>query len=329
MQKFLQLLIDHLDLDALKIGQFSDVIFLCGGQFADADTTPTSARDFFYRRIQETETELFERIFLAEKINTWFSDLVRARYIPEDLLTFEKHLSGLASFICLIVESPGSIAELGAFTSINQISEKLMVVISHDHEAQDSFISLGPISLLKEKFPKRDRVFVYPLKQVWDQDTETFRQTLDILEDIWGDFIQDLKKFDQENPKKVKFKKKMDGHVSLLIGDLVGLFSALRLREIKTILKSIEIDLEEPKLKGHLLILEKLQLVKKYRYRSVDYYVAIKENNFIEYNFKRAPPLLVDRKRFKVSSNENYRKEDRSRKFAIRKAREAYRGRAG
>lgn len=67
-----------------------------------------------------------------------------------DLLLFEADLAYLTSAIIVFLESPGAIAELGAFSQISSLSEKLLVVVSEQYHPRKSFISLGPIRSLHD-----------------------------------------------------------------------------------------------------------------------------------------------------------------------------------
>ena len=148
MRELLNRFSRYTKLDNLRVRQFSGIVFFCGGPTTDEDSPPRSARDYFLKYIRAESPSLYERIFLAEQINAWAADMIRERYTP-DLLTFESHVSGLASTVTLIVESPGSIAELGSFCLLTGIRERLMVVTREGWMTEDSFISLGPHRFFK------------------------------------------------------------------------------------------------------------------------------------------------------------------------------------
>ena len=139
----------------------------------------------------------------------------------------------------MIVESPGSIAELGAFSVKDVIAQRLMVAVRRQYNTAGSFISLGPISYLKKLSPKRDRVFVYPWGLEWDNVQDKSFPIIDDLKEISPDFIGDLIRFDSENEKTGRFDIKMKGHISLIICDLIGWFPALKLGEIKDLLEVV------------------------------------------------------------------------------------------
>ena len=320
MKELLCLLAKHTDISRLRVQQFSGVIFLCGGATNCNGADPTSARDFFLRRIKEKKPELFERIFLAEEINNWADHMVQERYTP-DLLTLESHVSGLVSAVSLIVESPGSIAELGSFCLLAGVPERLMVVVRDEWMQEPSFISLGPIARLRDSRQEdTSPVYVYPWRVQWDCDSETLLPNLDDLSNHADQFIDDLEEFEQKLPKSQKFDPDNEGHLSLLIGDLIGTFSALLIGEIVSCLVEIGVKkIDQNRVKGHVFLLEKLGFIKKAAYRNRDYYTTQTDFSFIEYNRENPPTDLRDYSRFKFKVTEQLNIEGK-RLVAIKQA---------
>lgn len=66
-----------------------------------------------------------------------------------DLLSLENLLAKSVHAIVIILESPGAIAELGAFTNHPELKDKLIVIVDKKYSKAKSFISLGPIRYLK------------------------------------------------------------------------------------------------------------------------------------------------------------------------------------
>lgn len=310
-------------LSNLQIRRHSGIILFCGGQIGGTPELTVSARDYFYRTIENLNPELFARIVLAEQIDAWAADMMRHEYTP-DLLSFERHLSGLASFTCLIVESPGSIAELGAFSVTEGIFERLMVAVRREWNREGSYISRGPIDYLK-KYGVADSVFVYPWGLIWDSVAEKSFPVVEDLEAITNDFLEDMQRFEASLVKRPKFNKSMEGNISLLIADFISQFSALKLREIEKVIEKIGLDLDRKKIKAHLLVLEKLNIIVSYEYRSSIYYVSTKTVDCIEYNFKESPDLS-DKTRWSFKVSEFYQERDRSRMIAIKAARKELKG---
>lgn len=70
-----------------------------------------------------------------------------------DLQTLEVRFAHDVDFTLLILESPGSIAELGTFTQLHGIRERLIVLLSGRFYRAESYISRGPLSLLTKLNP--------------------------------------------------------------------------------------------------------------------------------------------------------------------------------
>lgn len=78
-----------------------------------------------------------------------------------DLISFEEDIARIASIVLVIAESPGSLAELGAFASVPVICENLRVIVQEAHSDDESFIRYGPIE--RVRLPNEgERVGVFP-----------------------------------------------------------------------------------------------------------------------------------------------------------------------
>ena len=313
---------DHTDLSAFRVRQYSGLVFLCGGPTSRECEPPRSARDVFRRRIRDKHPTLFQRLFLAEVVSEWAIDMIRERYTP-DLLTFESHVSGLASAISLIVESPGSIAELGSFCLLPSVRDRLMIVTRPDWINDSSFISLGPMTYLKERAAHRiNPIHIYPWRIYWDSHSKQSLPNLDDLNTHADKFVEDLVLFEQKLTKRPQWNQDNMGHLSLLINDIVRLFLALRISEIKLFLKSMGVTGASIKrIKGHMFLLEKLGFVRKVSYSSNEYYVSFSNQFYIELNMRRAPHEIRDKERFMFLMAQSMKERDKDRYAAIRQSR--------
>jgi len=68
----------------------------------------------------------------------------------ENLLSLEELLAESVDAIVLIPESPGSFAELGAFANNPKLRKKLICAIESKYKKDKSFISGGPVKLIKQ-----------------------------------------------------------------------------------------------------------------------------------------------------------------------------------
>jgi hypothetical protein len=135
---------DKLDPTRLRLKRPSPFIFLCGGPVnLEEPTSPNflSLRDLIYR----STPGLKHRLVLAEEAQELFIDSGYSH-----LVEFEAHIAQIAELVLLICESPGSLAELGAFAVHPQIAERLYAIYHTKYAGERSFIMLGPLRLLTQ-----------------------------------------------------------------------------------------------------------------------------------------------------------------------------------
>lgn len=143
-----QLFINSIEYPKLGVKNFRGLVFLCGGKIDEAAGKPQSARDVYYRYVKNNDTELFDDVVIADFIMEW-----NENGIYGDLISFEKSLASLSGAIVVFVESYGSVAELGSFVMIPELTKKLIVVPQGRHfnveTAKQGFVVRGPIHSLR------------------------------------------------------------------------------------------------------------------------------------------------------------------------------------
>lgn len=267
-----------MDLSASRVLNIPALIFLCGGPIETKPNRDSSLRALLLDRISQDHPELLKKVLLAEKANSWSK---AARHY-ENLFELEGDLAYLSSIILLLVESPGSFAELGAFCNIDPLRAKLVAVLEHAHENDESFIQDGPVALMKKHNPQS--VLLYPWLKPQD---EYGRRALDELEAQTT--VEELVRLVVRNQANLKKEEKFDnanpGHIILLVADFVKLGSAVKLGEIENFLRGARLESEISNLDRHLFLLERLELIDKTHYGHKTYYVG-KENpkEFVRYS---------------------------------------------
>ncbi|MBN3069912.1 UDP-3-O-(3-hydroxymyristoyl)glucosamine N-acyltransferase [Pectobacterium brasiliense] len=78
-----------------------------------------------------------------------FEDLLEGQ-ANNSLLKLEEQLAQAVDLIILIPESPGSFAELGAFSMRKELAQKMLVLRQGKFKSDKSFINHGPIRLIRE-----------------------------------------------------------------------------------------------------------------------------------------------------------------------------------
>lgn len=119
--------------DCYKIRRASNIIFVCGGN-DDHQMRP--------RFVEYCKAELSEYVvFLPEyAMSIIAEDGGEGQF---DLADFEELVAKLAHAVVVFPEAPGSYAETGYFSAIQNIAAKCVLVLDGSF-IQDSFISLGP-----------------------------------------------------------------------------------------------------------------------------------------------------------------------------------------
>ena len=117
-------------------------IFLCGADL----NSPTSLRKRIADAISYNPKyaqadllypeDLFERFLYDRKSG--------------DLLSLELLLAKSVDIVVVVPESPGSFAELGAFSANQQLASKIVCVGNSQYKRDSSFINLGPIKQLRK-----------------------------------------------------------------------------------------------------------------------------------------------------------------------------------
>lgn len=116
-------------------------VFLCGAALDEREYSKSN-RGIIDKFIRTRTEDIF--IVLSEKL--WEDEFNSSI----DLLTFEEFLAEISDCIILLVESPGSFCELGAFAYADTLfSDKLLVVVDNKYRGSKSFILTGPVAKVK------------------------------------------------------------------------------------------------------------------------------------------------------------------------------------
>jgi hypothetical protein len=270
--------LSNICMNTSRVNFEAPIVFLFGGQLAPKNKKAKSVRAKLLKHLTKTKSSLKPFIVKAEDFKDWIED---SKY--GDLLSFETDLAQLSSLIILILESPGSIGELGAFCINTQLKNKLIVILSEDHLKEKSFISLGLLRQIK-----RDNIYYYPWSPANISNTVS-----DELEYMTSDIQDHLETID----KTEKFNDCNNGHIALLIYELTRVFKALILKEINEYLKLLNIEINPKKTKQLLYMLEKIGLIKERCRGSTSkqmYYLAVGDKQRFRFSIKdKKKPLDI------------------------------------
>jgi hypothetical protein len=244
-----------------KIRNTPNLIFLCGGPITAAPQC-ASARDYFHRHLKKKAPLIAQRVKLAEDVNDWF----HRREVFPDLLELEKYLADLADITVLFVESPGSIAELGAFAVSDALRPKTLAVLNTCYDDDRTFISDGPVKKIKKENEKLVRYYPWNPKDL--NSSATQREFRDMAKDL-TDFLEAR---DKSHPKEQSFKKDSHGHSLLMIGDLVRIAGVVTKTDISDCLR--ELGCQEVQVDRYLSLLESMSFIKHVLYSDQAFYVV-------------------------------------------------------
>ncbi|WP_339028954.1 retron St85 family effector protein [Bradyrhizobium symbiodeficiens] len=256
-----------LDADKIHVQAPSDIVFLCGGQRSKiSDPVPLSLRDAFLKIIDNPVLR-HRDLVQAEDVTDNF--LFFAKY--DDILEFETDFAQIVELIILFCESEGSLAELGAFAMISEIAARLFVVVREKHWQIPSFIKLGPLRLIENKYG-RESIYVIEDAEVGlrgDSAEHVDKETLKSL--LLNPLTLRL-----ERPREPStFNPDRSGHVIKLIVGLVQEYGALRLAEISEVLNILNVPRATAEINRYLFCAKAAGWVKEISKGSNDYFVAV------------------------------------------------------
>lgn len=226
---------------------------------------PKSCRDAYVQWLAVNSPNSHRDLLLPENYDDWSNFNVYS-----DLLLFEADLGYLTSAVVIFLEAAGSIAELGAFSQIDSLKDKLVIVVIADQHPKKSFISLGPLLQLENK--DRDSICVIPAK-----DASGLLNDIDVVNSA----IE--KKISQSKSQRV-LSCTSKQHQFALILDFIALIEVATFTDIKQFLDHFHTGINDHRLQQILFTLEKATLIARRRYGGIDYYSPKQRGSkYIEY----------------------------------------------
>ncbi|WP_200232252.1 retron St85 family effector protein [Rubrivivax gelatinosus] len=299
-----------IDLHASRLKPYEGFIFLCGGKTDIRSHEPVSIRDAMYRELAK-DAAVEKRVRVAEHYKDWSHES-----IYRDLVSFERHLAELSSVIVLVLESPGSIAELGLFSVVEEFQAKLLVFIETDHYQSPSFIKLGPVDYL-EKIHSNSAECHRWMAQV-DRRPKFDPKAAQELQPELAEAV--LKRAQKPAPEHT-FRTASWLDTALLLCDFLSLCSALTLREMRGLLEQLGHPKAESELKQYLFILQKVGLIAVEPKGDQRFYVGIEDRQFYWFHIREG---TVDFSRFRANQIADYAANDKKRFRAIQEVRRRY-----
>jgi len=223
---------EELDTRNFRVNLSQHHLFLCGGNVDAKSKIPPSFRDRLLTYTADNEDDIHNSFVLAESFKDYFKE---NRYT--DLLAFEEDIASLSTLIIILLESPGSLVELGMFCNKPEFYKKLLIVAPQEHiQSEDSFIYLGPLEYIRKKDNSSVAIYPWPDSLVSEYDEEN-------INDLCENIKQKLKLI----PKTETFNPEKSGHIALLIYELIRLSYPILIGEIEiALLVRIPLHVEHP-----------------------------------------------------------------------------------
>ena len=228
-------------------------------------------------------------------MNTWFN---KDNAFP-DLLELENYLAHLADVIVLFVESPGSIAELGAFAASDTLRPKLLAVRNTFYASEQSFIADGPIRKIWNT--NEESVQSY----TWDPEQLDTPKTKEEFGDVANHLTEMLEYRENRRPQQLAFKTKEIGHTLLLVADLIRISGVASRSDVARCLKVLRCEKALASLDHHLSVLQSIDVIQKHHRSHQSFYVRHSSKPFIRYAYIDSSGVINDATRIQTMVRES------------------------
>ena len=139
-------LLGEVDIDEFRIRWPRQFAFFCGGVISEGKQDRPSLRHYLLKD-RHLQNKIKADLILAEQANHLYRD---TNY--SDLITYEEDIAKIAALVMLIAESPGSLAELGAFVAQTHLKSKLCVLVQKATTTANLLLDMAQLSGCKTSF---------------------------------------------------------------------------------------------------------------------------------------------------------------------------------
>lgn len=178
-------LVKYLQAEKYRFRRLPPIIFLCG-----AMNSP--ARDTLNHYLNKYRPDL--PLFYAERV---WNEIATSTEL--NALEMEAYLAALADVLIILVESPGTFAELGAFSLSDALRKKLLPVLDVRFRNQHSFLETGPVRWINADSDYRPPVYV-DLRKILEA-IDQIEERLDRIPSAKPTKVEDL----AQSPKHLLF----------------------------------------------------------------------------------------------------------------------------
>ena len=301
----------RIDRTELRVARPRQTIFLCGGLIDKNENNKKvcSLRDYLVR-YRPGLKDINADIVLAETAQQLYRD---TNY--DDLISFEEDIAHVASIVLVISESPGSLAELGAFASEPGIREALRILISEEHSKSESFVRFGPVRRIEHA--DRERVGIFPWR--------THKKNSNLVKASINPHYKEIIKWINEHVARVP-----DSHAYRLIEDkkifydllwILSLVEAAPPEPLYELVRTIHPGLSDAKIRDKLFVLQTCRWAGQFSYAGRDYYYLPESKDPFDYAFLKGQRPR-DISSFKIAIAKEFRTDASVGKAVIRRLQE-------
>ncbi|MDI1361219.1 retron St85 family effector protein [Methylotenera sp.] len=248
----------------------SKFIFICGANKSEHIVSERRRAIMAFAKTNLPHTQFF----LAEKM---FSTLQKEGH-KANILDIEHEISRFADKILIVLESPSTFTELGAFSHA-ELRSKLIVINDAKFKSSLSFINLGPLKAIEDASSK-DNLIYYKMSDDGIHNLDAIGEVFNPLYELLKEPIKSKASsidLDSCNPAK-----KFDKFSAMFVHDLLYLAGPLIHKEIIELLKLLFGGKEDFKLSEHLAILVAFESISR---NEKGLYKSNRGKTFYEYKF--------------------------------------------
>ena len=279
-----------IDLEQSRIAYCdSHVLLLCGGKSPEKlspDDPDIPVKSLRHALMRSHDHNL--EFYTPEKVTDWKDDGVF-----KNLIELELELAAISSLVVIILESPGAIAELGAFSQLEEFNKKIIVILSSEYNP-DSFIRLGILRHI-EKF-NSGAVRRFP----WE-----VAHPHAITAELIGDVISDLTEVVGKLSDTQLLKSSNNAHIYILLYEFISLFVAVKESELIEYLGLFGVVIKRDEIRRKLFLMRKFKIVEYLDY-SDSWFYTVSRSKFHRVILKSMDGSVIDKIRLSIDCREYY-----------------------
>lgn len=247
------------------------------------------------------------KIVLAEDVDAFYPD---SPY--KNLIKFEIDIARISDSVVLFSEGFGSLAELGAFSQIDAIADRMLVIIQSRHHQKKSFIRDGPIRHLEDRDEKSVQVFDWLMvdnEGVQELDQESFRRQVG---DIGDAIVRRLAAM----PDMMALNIQDFGHRIIMAAAVCDVFGAATHKEVASSLQTMGVPATDDEIRRMLFCSRAVGWLRLEQRGHTKYYLPTFENHPCNFTYK-AGITQKDTTRWKWDIRALWRKKEHLRSNLI------------